>query len=75
MSSAPATPGPLADLTAREVEVLAELAKGLTNKEIGRRLYISEKTVGVHVGRIFTKMGVHSRVQASAVLQRSRPAP
>jgi len=66
---------PLDQLTARELEVLGELAKGLTNREIGNRLYISEKTVGVHVTRIFHKIGVHSRVQASAVLQRSRPAP
>ena len=58
----------------RELEVLVELAKGFTNREIGRRLYISEKTVGVHLTRIFHKIGVHSRVQASAVLQRSRPA-
>jgi DNA-binding NarL/FixJ family response regulator len=64
---------PLDGLTTRELEVLTELSKGLTNREIGERLYISEKTVGVHVGRIFHKIGVHSRVQASAVLHRSRP--
>jgi DNA-binding CsgD family transcriptional regulator/tetratricopeptide (TPR) repeat protein len=64
----------LGTLTARELEVLTELASGLTNREIGLRLFISEKTVGVHVGRIFTKIGVHSRVHASAVLQRSRTA-
>jgi DNA-binding CsgD family transcriptional regulator/tetratricopeptide (TPR) repeat protein len=72
---APAPRTPLDGLTGREREVLEELAKGLTNREIGRRLYISEKTVGVHVTRIFHKFGVHTRVQASAVLQRSRPAP
>ena len=71
--AAPSPRGPLDDLTARELEVLTELAEGLTNREIARRLYISEKTVGVHVSRIFTKIGVHSRVQASAVLMRSRP--
>jgi DNA-binding CsgD family transcriptional regulator/tetratricopeptide (TPR) repeat protein len=76
---APRQPGrdrsgtPLDELTTRELEVLRELAKGLTNREIGRRLYISEKTVGVHVARIFTKTGVHSRVQASALLHRSGP--
>jgi DNA-binding CsgD family transcriptional regulator/tetratricopeptide (TPR) repeat protein len=72
---APAPRTPLDGLTSREREVLEELAKGLTNREIGRRLYISEKTVGVHVTRIFHKFGVHSRMQASAVLQRSRPDP
>ncbi|MBB6377439.1 DNA-binding CsgD family transcriptional regulator/tetratricopeptide (TPR) repeat protein [Pseudonocardia eucalypti] len=66
--------GPLDALTARELEVLTELATGLTNREIAHRLFISEKTVGVHISRIYMKIGVHSRVQASAVLQRSRPA-
>jgi DNA-binding CsgD family transcriptional regulator/tetratricopeptide (TPR) repeat protein len=62
-------------LTARELEVLVEMASGLTNREIGARLFISEKTVGVHVSRIFTKTGAHSRVQASALLHRSPRAP
>jgi len=61
-------------LTARELEVLVELASGLTNRQIAGRLFISEKTVGVHVSRIFAKIGVHSRVQASAILHRSRPS-
>jgi DNA-binding CsgD family transcriptional regulator/tetratricopeptide (TPR) repeat protein len=74
-TAAPAPRTPLDGLTGRELEVLVELAKGLTNREIGRRLYISEKTVGVHLSRIFHKIGVHTRTQASAVLQRSRPAP
>ncbi len=68
-------PGALDALTARELEVLRELADGRTNREIGERLYISEKTVSVHVARIFTKIGVHSRVQASAVLHRSCRTP
>ncbi len=70
-------PGPepadeLAGLTARELEVLSELADGHTNREVGQRLFISEKTVGAHVGRIYAKLGVHTRVQASAVYFRSR---
>jgi DNA-binding NarL/FixJ family response regulator len=74
----PAAPAPddeLAALTARELEVLTELAGGYTNREIAQRLFISEKTVGVHVSRIYAKIGVHSRVQASAVLFRARPGP
>jgi DNA-binding NarL/FixJ family response regulator len=63
---------PLDELTVREMEVLTELAEGRTNREIAQRLYISDKTVGVHVSRIFAKIGVHSRMQASAVLLRSR---
>jgi DNA-binding NarL/FixJ family response regulator len=71
----PSEPGVLDALTARELEVLHEVANGFTNREIGQRLYISEKTVGVHVARIFNKIGVHSRVQASAVLHRSNGTP
>jgi DNA-binding NarL/FixJ family response regulator len=63
----------LAALTARELEVLTELSRGRTNREIAQRLFISEKTVGVHVSRIYAKLDVHSRVQASAVLLRARP--
>jgi DNA-binding NarL/FixJ family response regulator len=70
-----AAPGVLDVLTARELEVLHEVANGLTNREIGERLFISEKTVSVHVARIFTKIGVHSRVQASAVLHRLSGTP
>ncbi|GGK84519.1 helix-turn-helix transcriptional regulator [Mangrovihabitans endophyticus] len=55
----------LAALTAREREVLGAVAEGLTNREIGQRLFISERTVGVHVGHIFDKLQVRTRVQAS----------
>lgn len=65
----------LATLTAREREVLAELAAGLTNREIARRLFISEKTVGVHVSRIYQKLGVRTRVQASGVFLRAGRPP
>lgn len=64
--------GELAALTPRELDVLAELATGRTNREIGKRLFISEKTVGIHVGRVYAKLDVHSRVQASAVWTRAR---
>ncbi len=62
----------LAALTAREREVLAAVAEGLTNREIGQRLYISERTIGVHVSHIFDKLQVRTRVQASAIFLRSR---
>ncbi|MEU1969410.1 AAA family ATPase [Micromonospora sediminicola] len=62
----------LAVLTAREREVLAAVAEGLTNKEIGQRLFISERTVGVHVSHIFDKLQVRTRVQASAIYLRNR---
>ncbi|GAA2499639.1 helix-turn-helix transcriptional regulator [Winogradskya humida] len=54
-------------LTEREREVLAAVAEGLTNREIGQSLFISERTVGVHVGHIFDKLQVRTRVQASRV--------
>ncbi|WP_422740414.1 helix-turn-helix transcriptional regulator [Micromonospora sp. WMMD729] len=57
----------LATLTAREREVLALVAEGLTNREIGQRLFISERTIGVHVSHIFDKLQVRTRVQASAI--------
>ncbi|MCX4472048.1 AAA family ATPase [Micromonospora sp. NBC_01655] len=63
----------LAALTAREREVLAAVAEGLTNKEIGQRLFISERTIGVHVSHIFDKLQVRTRVQASAIFLRNRP--
>jgi DNA-binding NarL/FixJ family response regulator len=54
----------LAKLTPREAEVLRLMAEGLGNGEIARRLFISEKTVKVHVSHIFEKLSVGSRVQA-----------
>jgi DNA-binding CsgD family transcriptional regulator len=65
-------PAPASDeagLTAREVEVLALLAEGLTNREIGARLFISQKTVGAHVAHIFEKLDVHSRLEAATRAQ------
>ncbi len=54
-------------LSGRERGVLAEIVAGRTNREIGERLFISEKTVGVHVGNILAKLGVAGRVEAATV--------
>jgi pimeloyl-ACP methyl ester carboxylesterase/DNA-binding CsgD family transcriptional regulator len=51
-------------LSPRESEILVRIAAGLTNNDIGRELFISEKTVRNHVTRIFEKLGVQSRAQA-----------
>ncbi|HEX3428134.1 MAG TPA: LuxR C-terminal-related transcriptional regulator [Candidatus Limnocylindrales bacterium] len=54
-------------LSRREREVLSLIAEGRTNREIGERLFISQKTVGVHVGNILAKLRVSGRVEAAAV--------
>ena len=62
----PAGPGdtPPDGLTAREVEVLALLASGLSNTEIAQRLYLTNATVKTHINRIFAKTGARDRAQA-----------
>lgn len=63
----PGAPGPGADgLTPRELEVLAHLASGSTNRQIADALVVSEHTVARHVSNMFTKLGVSSRTAAAA---------
>jgi DNA-binding NarL/FixJ family response regulator len=52
-------------LTAREREVLAELAQGRSNREIARALNVSEKTIKAHVSSVLSKLGVQDRTQAA----------
>jgi DNA-binding NarL/FixJ family response regulator len=54
----------LADLTDRELEVLLQVARGMSNSEIADRLYLGEATVKTHLGRVLTKLDVRDRVQA-----------
>ncbi len=55
------------NLTPREIEVLGAVSQGLTNAEIGRRLFIGEATVKTHLLRVFTKLGVDDRTAAVTV--------
>jgi DNA-binding NarL/FixJ family response regulator len=57
-------------LTSREREVLAEIAKGRSNREIARALTVSEKTVKAHVSAVLAKLGVQDRTQAALVAVR-----
>ena len=53
-------------LTPREAELLSLLTEGLSNRELGRRLFISEATVKTHLAHIYTKLGVDTRAAAIA---------
>jgi DNA-binding CsgD family transcriptional regulator len=61
---------PLAGLTPRELEVLRLLVEGRSNRQIAEQLFISGKTVSVHVTNLLAKLGVHSRLEAAAMARR-----
>ncbi|MFI5952463.1 AAA family ATPase [Cryptosporangium sp. NPDC051539] len=60
-----------AELTPREQQVLELLALGRTNRQIGRALYISDKTVSVHVSNLMAKLGAGGRTEAAALARRA----
>jgi two-component system nitrate/nitrite response regulator NarL len=63
-----------AELSPRETEMLREIARGGSNKEIARRLDIAETTVKIHVQHILRKLGLSSRVQAWRCIAKDRQA-
>jgi DNA-binding CsgD family transcriptional regulator len=68
--TAPSSPAASLGLTQRETEVLALVAEGRTNRQIGQALFITEKTASLHVSHILAKLGVAGRGEAAAVAHR-----
>lgn len=60
-------------LSEREREILVLIGEGLTNRQIGKRLYLSEKTVKNHISRLLSKLGVERRIQAAVIAAQFTP--
>nr|WP_307798652.1 response regulator transcription factor [Streptomyces beijiangensis] len=71
----PSVAGQLDALSVREREILDLIGEGLTNRQIGKRLYLSEKTVKNHISRLLAKLGVERRVQAAVLAVRLDSPP
>ncbi|WP_313655501.1 two-component system response regulator NarL [Pantoea sp.] len=72
LAQRPHSTDPLRQLTEREQDVLQEVARGLSNKEIAANLHISEETVKVHIRNLLRKLDVRSRVAATVMWLESR---
>jgi DNA-binding NarL/FixJ family response regulator len=66
----PARPDPLAGLTGQERRILELIGDGLTNRQIGERLFLAEKTVKNYISALFAKLGMERRTQAAAYAAR-----
>ncbi|BAL88098.1 putative LuxR-family transcriptional regulator [Actinoplanes missouriensis 431] len=62
-------------LTPQELQIAQMAADGMTNREIGERLYLSHRTVSTHLRRIFPKLGVTSRTQLGAMVRSRASRP
>ncbi|MFJ3233649.1 response regulator [Streptomyces sp. NPDC086787] len=71
--ASPRTPD-FPQLTDREREILALIGEGLTNRQIGQKLYLAEKTVKNHISRLLAKLGVERRVQAAVIATQTQAA-
>jgi DNA-binding CsgD family transcriptional regulator len=60
-------------MTPQELQIAEMAAGGLTNREIGQRLYLSHRTVGSHLYRVFPKLGIRARNELAAALEVQRP--
>ncbi|MFF8309974.1 response regulator [Streptomyces lydicus] len=65
----------LSGLSPREREIVGLIGEGLTNRQIGKRLYLSEKTVKNHISRLLAKLGVERRIQAAVLATRTTSPP
>ncbi|MGW3011085.1 response regulator [Streptomyces sp. NPDC001219] len=74
-SDAPPEAAALSGLSPREREILGLVGAGLTNRQIGKRLYLSEKTVKNHISRLLAKLGVQRRIQAAVLATQAASAP
>ncbi len=68
----PKDPDPLTDLSDREEQILQLVSEGLTNREIGERLYLAEKTIKHYMTNVLQKLHVRSRVEAALLLQKKK---
>lgn len=75
MRTGGAGPSELASLTPQESKILALIAEGMTNKQIGEQLFLAEKTVKNHVTSVLAKLGVQRRTQAAVLASRLRHQP
>jgi DNA-binding NarL/FixJ family response regulator len=64
-------PHALGQLTAQELQIAQLAAEGLSNREIGQRLYLSHRTIESHLHRVYPKLGIASRTQLARVLKDS----
>ena len=72
-TSMPRTPDVRDHLTPQEMHIAQLAARGLSNREIGRRLYLSHRTIGSHLYRLFPKLGITSRSELAGVLSTAVP--
>jgi DNA-binding NarL/FixJ family response regulator len=68
--SGPTTAPELADLTEQELKLLGYIAEGMTNRQIGERMFLAEKTIKNYVSSILAKLGVERRTQAAVLASR-----
>ena len=63
------------ELTAQEVRVALAVARGATNREVAEELFLSPKTIEFHLGRVYRKLGIHSRTELAALAAEGRLEP